>query len=129
MQYPLDYEIRDHLAAYLASEISLHDFEEWFFPKTWNVDSLDDPALIDLVYEIKLDWAEFSNGDWTEEQLRDMLRPLVENYKISVSANQAALPNPAYSTSSKTFEYPLQLPLLVTHSVPSVDIRSSTVYG
>lgn len=78
MQYSLDFEIRDHLAAYLAREISPHDFENWFFPKTWDVDQTGDPALVDLVYEIKLNWAEFSNGDWTEEELRRMLSLLVE---------------------------------------------------
>ncbi len=81
MKHPLELEIRDRLSAYLASEISLQDFEDWFFPKTWDVDKLDDPALLDPVYEIKLNWAEFSNGDWTEEELRSMLRPLVEKYK------------------------------------------------
>jgi hypothetical protein len=60
MQHSLEFEIRDRLAAYLAGETSLHDFEDWFFPKTWDVDKLDDPALLDLVYQIKLDWAEFS---------------------------------------------------------------------
>jgi hypothetical protein len=60
MQHPLELEIRDRLSAYLASEISLRDFEDWFFPMTWDADKLGDPALLDLVYQIKLDWAEFS---------------------------------------------------------------------
>ena len=78
MQYhPLYLAIREHLAAYVEGKISLHEFENWFFRKTWDVDKAGDPALIDLVYQIKLNWAEFSNGDWTEVELRDMLSPLV----------------------------------------------------
>lgn len=79
MQHSLELEIRDRLSAYLASEISLRDFENWFFPMTWDADKLDDPALLDLVYQIKLDWVEFSNGDWSEKELRSMLSSLVEN--------------------------------------------------
>ncbi len=80
MQYhPLYLSIRERLAAYVAGRISLHEFEDWFFQKTWDVDKERDPALIDLVYQIKLNWAEFSNGDWTEDELRSMLRPLVES--------------------------------------------------
>ena len=86
MQHPLELEIRDRLSAYLAGETSLRDFEDWFFPKTWDVDKLDDPALLDLVYQIKLDWAEFSNGDWSEKDLRDMLKSLVEKFTISSSS-------------------------------------------
>ena len=63
MSYPLDYRIRERLAAYLASEISLSEFEDWFFPETWDVDQVDNLDLLSLVYGIKLRLAEFSNGD------------------------------------------------------------------
>ncbi len=119
MEYSLDFEIRNHLAAYLAGEISLHDFEDWFFSKTWNVDQMNDPAFIDLVYEIKLNWAEFSNGDWTEEELRSMLRPLVEKYKVSSSPIRIVS-----STSNTNFQFSSS----TIHSVLFVDTRSSRVY-
>lgn len=119
MQYSLDFEIRNHLAAYLAGEISLHDFEDWFFSKTWNVDQMNDPALIDLVYEIKLNWAEFSDGDWTEEELRSMLRPLVEKYKVTSSPIQIVS-----STSNTNFQFSSS----TIHSVLFVDTRSSRGY-
>jgi hypothetical protein len=47
MQHSLELEIRDRLSAYLAGET--------------------------LVYQIKLDWAEFSNGDRSEKDLRDII--------------------------------------------------------
>lgn len=119
MQHPLELEIREHLFAYLTNEISLRDFEDWFFPKVWDVDKLDNPALLDLVYEIKLDWAEFSNGDWPEKEFRSMLRSLAEKFVISTSPTRLV-----YSTSSKNLHYP---PLSIS-SGQFFDIKFSTVY-
>ena len=120
MQHPLELEIRDHLSAYLAKEISLRDFEDWFFPKTWDADKLDDPALLDLVYQIKLDWAEFSNGDWSETDFRNMLRSLTEKFTLSSSTTRVI-----YGTSSRNLQYP---PLSIRSGL-FVDIKSSVVYG
>ena len=120
MQHSLEFEIRDRLLAYLAGEISLHDFEDWFFPKTWEVDKLGDPALLDLVYEIKLDWAEFSNGDWSEKELRSMLKSLAE--KITISSSPTRL---IYGTSSKNLPYSS----LFIRSDQSVGIKSSVVHA
>lgn len=119
MQHSLEFEIRDRLAAYLAGETSLRDFEDWFFPKTWDVDKLDDPALLDLVYQIKLDWAEFSNGDWSEKDLRSMLRSLAEKFTISASPTKLE-----YGTSSQNLHFS---PVFI-RSGQSVDIKSSAVY-
>lgn len=119
MQHPLEFEIRDRLHAYLSGEISLHDFEDWFFPKTWDVDKSDEPALLDLVYQIKLDWAEFTNGDWSEEELRSMLRSLAERFTITSSSAKLV-----YGTTSKNLLYS---PSFI-HPGPIVGIKSLTVY-
>jgi len=120
MQHSLEFEIRDHLLSYLAGEISLHDFEDWFFAKTWDIDKSGDPGLLNLVYQIKLDWAEFSNGDWSEEELRSMLKSLTE--RITISPPPIRL---IYGTSSKNF--PL-LPLSI-RSDRSAGIKFSVVRG
>ena len=62
MSHSLDFTIREQLAKYLAHEISLHDFKEWFFSNTWDVDRIGYSVLTDLVYGIKLNLAEFSRG-------------------------------------------------------------------
>jgi hypothetical protein len=120
MQHPLEFEIRDRLSAFLADEISLHDFEDWFFPKTWDVDKLDEPDLLDLVYQIKLDWAEFTDGHWSLEQLRSMLHSLVERYTVSFSPTEPKLVS---GTTSKI----LQFPLALKQSGLSAGIKSSAV--
>jgi hypothetical protein len=122
MQHPLEFEIRDRLSAYLAGEISLHDFEDWFFAKTWSIDALDEPALLDLVYQIKLDWAEFTEGVSSLEEFRSMLRSIVEQYTITFSPDTPKL---VTGTSSKN----MQLPLAIMRSGLSVDIKSSVVYA
>ena len=120
MQHPLELEIRDRLSAYLAGEISLHDFEDWFFPKTWDVDQLSEPALLDLVYHIKLDWAEFTNGDWSEKELHDMLKSIAQKFTISDLPTKLV-----YGTSSLNEELPSKL---FIRSGQSFDITSLVVY-
>lgn len=97
MQFSSDLEIREQLARYLAREISLQDFEDWFAPRAWNIHEATSPALQELVSEIELLLAEFSNGDWTEKELRRMLSPLVATYKVSIA------PIFQTATSSKVF--------------------------
>ncbi len=119
MSHSLDYNIREHLATYLAGEISLHEFEDWFFPETWNVDQADNLALTNLVYQIKLRWAEFSNGDWTGGELRSMLRSLLEKHILTETPFQVV-----FGTSNRSF----QIPISIRYSGQSVDIKPSTVY-
>ena len=78
MSRSLEFTIREQLAKYLSREISLRDFKDWFFSSTWDIDRIGDPVLTDLVYGIKLDLAEFSHGDWTEEELHDLLCSYLE---------------------------------------------------
>lgn len=81
----LDIEIRDKLAKYLANEISLEEFQDWFVPGTWEVRESGNTSAIELSAEIALRLAEFSNGHWTELSLREKLRPLLESYVVRVS--------------------------------------------
>jgi hypothetical protein len=122
MQHSLEFEIRDHILAYLAGEISLRDFEDWFFPKTWEAeaDKSGDRPLIDLVYQIKLDWAEYTNGDWSEKDVRSMLKSLAERVTISSSPSRLI-----YGTSSKNIPYPS----LTIRSGQFAGIKSSVVHG
>ncbi len=78
MQASLDRAVREHLARYLRGETSLRDFDAWFVPATWEVSQERDPVAHDLTNEIYLRLAEYSNGHWTEAELKDLLRPLVK---------------------------------------------------
>ena len=121
MSYSLDFNIREQLARYLAKEISLREFEDWFFPETWDVDQIGDLALMNLVYGIKLRLAEFSHGDWTENELRSLLRPFIEKFDLDNSPSQIKV---QYGTSSINS----RVTSMTIYSGQSVDIKSSTVY-
>lgn len=86
MEHSLDVQIRYKLMSYLLGEISLQSFEDWFVPSSWNVDQSKNQDAINMVYEIELRLAEFSNGHRSEEELKDFLRPLVANYRVDLVA-------------------------------------------
>ena len=118
MPHSLEFEIHERLSALLANKISLHEFEDWFFPKTWDVDKLDDPILSDLVYQIKLNWAKYSDGDLSEKEFRSILLSLAQRYTIS------ALPiRVVYGTSNKN-----QQATITMRSHLFFGIKSSVVY-
>jgi hypothetical protein len=80
----IDLEIRDRLARYLNGDISLHDFEDWFVPVSWDIEQIHNSKANELAGEIELRLAEFSNGDWTEAELRSKLEPLVSIYRTEL---------------------------------------------
>jgi hypothetical protein len=86
MTNSLDHEIQQQLGWYLRGEISLADFEAWLVPATWDVSPQSDPAAHGLATAITLRIAEFTNGDWSEDELRrelDQLQP-----KITLSGGE-----------------------------------------
>lgn len=84
MEPLVDREIREQLARYLAGEIPLQQLEEWLVRRSWDLHRIANERTHELVAELELLLAEFSNGDWTEEELRRMLAPLVESYTVQV---------------------------------------------
>jgi hypothetical protein len=78
-----DLEIHNQLVRYLANEISLAEFRDWFDQTTWDVDLQGNPAASELAAEIELRLAEFSNGHRDEADLRRILRPLVKTFWTS----------------------------------------------
>jgi|SRR5208283_3371585 len=80
----IDLEIRDRLARYLNGDISLHEFEGWFVPVAWSIEQSQSAEAIELAGEVELRLAEFSNGHWTEAELRSKLEPLVSMYETEL---------------------------------------------
>lgn len=69
--------IEAQLDSYLAGRIQLATFEEWFVQQTWAAEQSGDQIAVDLTHEIELRLAEFSNGHWSEDELRERLAALV----------------------------------------------------
>jgi hypothetical protein len=87
MDFRLDLKIREKLASYLVGEISLREFEDWFVPASWNVAQSNNSNAVNLVYEIELWLAEYSDGHWNEQELKNYLKPLVIDYRVDVGYN------------------------------------------
>jgi hypothetical protein len=70
-------EVLDHLRDYLTGARSLSDFRAWFDPSTWGVVTAPDPILREVVGEIELRLAEFTNGHLSEDDLKRTLQSWV----------------------------------------------------
>ena len=81
----IDTQIRRRLSEYIAGDMTLKKFAAWFAPVVWGIDSAPAGSQ-DLAYELELRLAEYSNGDWTEAELRRLFR--------SVLMTQVVVSNP-----------------------------------
>ncbi len=121
MQNQLDLEIHNQLVLYLAREMSLKGFRDWFDSATWDVEQSGNAAARDLAAEIDLRLAEFSNGHWTEDEFRNKVIPLVRVYRQTERLwGQSGL---KIRTSSSSVTHPVRLSL-----GSGVDIRASVEY-
>ena len=68
----LEKEIRDAVLEYVSGAMPVRRFQEWFASRTWDVDADDETRR--LLNEIDLLLAEFSNRDWTEDELKNNLQ-------------------------------------------------------
>jgi hypothetical protein len=82
MNPSINYEIRSKLGSYLLEKISLEDFKDWFVPVLWDIEYSNNQDAINMAYEIELRFAEYSDDYWSEDELKQLLRPLFENYII-----------------------------------------------
>lgn len=101
MRETLDLKIRTRLAQYVAGEIPLSEFHDWLTRATWDVPTDADPALRDLVYQLKLRLAEFTNGHWAEDELIALFRPFLERYSFSVGVHTATASTSSFATPSE----------------------------
>jgi hypothetical protein len=80
-------ELQDRLESYLSGKTTLREFEEWFVPATWDAQDTSNPQLERLRNIIDARIAEYTNGDWTEDELKDFLRPFAETKVIPFALN------------------------------------------
>jgi hypothetical protein len=104
MDFQSELEVRQQLARYFNNECSLREFEDWFVPRSWNFKAATLP-LQKLVSEIELYLAEFSNGDWTVEELKNHLKPLVTHYTLEYRTDDNIFISTG-SSSSNALEFP-----------------------
>jgi len=103
MREPTLQDVQRYLADYLGSKISLPQFRDWFDAETWDLDLHTNMPLGQVVGEIELRLAEFTNGHRTEDDLRYHLESLL----------------PKADNSDFQFQVP------ITNEEPSVEMISS----
>jgi hypothetical protein len=82
----MEREIRERLADYLAGEVSLAAFEDWFVPAAWGLEEAE-PWAATLASSILLALAERSQGHLDDSGLRRRLFQLL--YTSHVGTPQA----------------------------------------
>jgi hypothetical protein len=73
MSDSLNVQVRHWIGRYLKQEISVDDLMAWLGPVAWNLPETVDEATRQLVDDVVLQWAEFTNGDWTDDEFRQAL--------------------------------------------------------
>jgi hypothetical protein len=66
-------EIQRELRRFLDGSIELHEFEDFFVPLLWDIESSGDDAAIELAGKIHILIAEYSRGDRSLASLREQL--------------------------------------------------------
>ncbi len=86
-------KIRRELQRYIDGEIELHQFEDFFVPLLWDVDSHDDSEASELAGSIHNLTAEYSRRDRSLDSLREELtriaRPFGRVIAFARSTTQA----------------------------------------
>jgi len=113
----IDLQIREAIVRYLAEEISIQDFKDGFVPVAWQIEETNNRIAIELAHEIELILAEYGNGDWTEDEVRNGLRPFIQSYNVNISA-PSSISTSIGSITTATLGSPLR----------SYDIKSEVVY-
>lgn len=68
-----EHELHARVTAYVSGRSSLREFQEWFVPVAWALDERENPDQVLVAGAIELLLAEWSNGHWTEDELKEKL--------------------------------------------------------
>ena len=120
MMFQSDLEIRMQLVRYLTKEISLDEFEDWFVARSWNYYEAASPLLLELVSQIELLLAEFSNGHLPEEQLRREIAPFATYYEVAYHLGTAPNITTLSTSSGSVFPQNLEQSFDIQAAVESV---------
>jgi hypothetical protein len=80
-------EIRQKIFSLLNRSTTLAEFESWFVAQSWNLHKDSSAEAIDLASEVELLLAEFSNHEWTPQELLEKLRDVGSNFVFDVRLN------------------------------------------
>jgi hypothetical protein len=89
---PTDYEIRDRIAAYLLGELTLDEFQHWLIPRAWEASpgnaDLREPNALELLGDLELRLAEYTNGHLDESELQEALRTALKTHRVETASQR-----------------------------------------
>jgi len=90
-------QVKNHLASYLANEVSFAEFEDWLLDRSWDMhkDSPDDAQA--LVNEINASVYDYLDNRVDENYLKSKLRPHLRQYNVVIAD---VITRPLYQPSS-----------------------------
>jgi hypothetical protein len=74
-------QIRESFSKFLDGTVSPAEFEDWFVPQTWNIQSSRDSAAESLLDEIQTLISGYTSGQLSEPEFRDSLLRFVRQTK------------------------------------------------
>jgi len=81
-------QIKERLSRFLAGQIGLDDFEDWFVSNTWNIHLSGSIAAEDLTFAVEESLSEYSSKHISEKELRIELGDLIQREnKVVVYSN------------------------------------------
>ncbi len=82
MNQPTVLELQTQLTRYLGNAITLEAFRDWFDDATWGLAAEPDSPVRQRAGEVELRVAEFTSGHLTEQELKELLRALVQDLMV-----------------------------------------------
>lgn len=79
-----------HVIDYLSGGISVLDLRLWAATASTQHAESGDPRGWRLLNRVEHRLAEFTNGDWTEDELKQWLRPIATRYTAKLSPARPA---------------------------------------
>lgn len=78
-------ETISHVDRYVRGDLSRSAFRAWLVNEVWNAESLEDSLQEDILYELESLDAEYTNGTWSEDELKTELRNriLIDRFDVA----------------------------------------------
>ncbi len=96
-------QIKEHLAEYIAKQISLEELEDWFVPNSRDIRRSQSEAAKFVTFAVEGALTEFLTGIYDEYELRDEFSKIVSADTTSFEFRDATINTPiiTWSTASR----------------------------
>jgi hypothetical protein len=98
-------EIRDKIAQFVQGHIPISEFKEWFITFTVNIQQAENLELRKTVGEVLGRLAEYSQGHWSENELKHNLAPIAGVFFVNLQQGSSVGNLSNFSVSGLAWPY------------------------